>query len=200
MRHGQHCLAHDPRRGAGDAAQPSDEGDLIVADVRLEADVAQGSPMEHGVPGSREAMAERDLVGQAQPTDQVPVTLQDAPWSVLGPTGHPLPELLEGDLLLGAADVDQHPRRHPEALEVLGDPDQDRYEIAPVFNPVQRLVRIESIEVKPIEELTAEDFIGSSPDAHDIESLKFQMGLIYDQSPESFEGSDVTRITIHYLR
>lgn len=78
----------------------------------------------------------------------------------------------------------------------------DRARVAPVFlqNPV-KLIKIESIEIRNLGTLVAQDFLGSTPDVHDQASLIFQLGLIYNLDPMDLSGSSVvTRICFNYVK
>jgi hypothetical protein len=77
----------------------------------------------------------------------------------------------------------------------------DRAKVAPVFltHPVKK-IRIESCVSKRLDQLSREDFVGSSPDVHDRESLVYHLGLIYNLDVSSLvDEAMVTRIHFTYL-
>jgi hypothetical protein len=77
----------------------------------------------------------------------------------------------------------------------------DRAKVAPVFlaSPVRK-IRIESCVSKRSNQLLPKDFVGSSPDVHDQESLAYHLGLIYNLDVSSLVGEAmVTRIHFTYL-
>ncbi|MFA6995435.1 MAG: hypothetical protein WC249_03460 [Patescibacteria group bacterium] len=77
----------------------------------------------------------------------------------------------------------------------------DRAEIAPQFlaSPVKK-IQIEEIFSKNLGSLTADDFIGSSPDVYDKQSLIYHLGLIYNLDFSSLsDESQVTRIHFSYI-
>ena len=62
-----------------------------------------------------------------------------------------------------------------------------------------KTIVIKTVEVKRLGSLTKKDFEGSSPDVLDIDSLKYQLGLIYNIDITEFNDySLVTRITFEY--
>jgi hypothetical protein len=75
----------------------------------------------------------------------------------------------------------------------------DALGIAPRFSAVRRQLRIERIEVLPVNRLTWTHFEGSSPDVYDPESLLEHLRDIYGQ-PISAYGDKVTRISFSHLR
>ena len=77
----------------------------------------------------------------------------------------------------------------------------DFYGLGPVFTPGKELkASISKIEVKMIKDLEPVDFIGSSPDVYDRESLRYHLGLIYNLSLEDLsDDSFVTLISLDYL-
>lgn len=75
----------------------------------------------------------------------------------------------------------------------------DEKQIAPVFNHHKVKVTITSIKLMSLDELTAADFEGSSPDVQDIQSLQAHIEAIYQQPMDAF-GRLVTRIQLDYGR
>jgi len=73
--------------------------------------------------------------------------------------------------------------------------------VAPEFVPdFEKRIRIISNQQKALDSLTEKDFEGSSPDVHDVESLRYHLGVIYNLSPESLNGkSFVTKIGFEYV-
>jgi hypothetical protein len=72
--------------------------------------------------------------------------------------------------------------------------------LAPKTIPIDKKVLILKAENKKIGELTQDDFIGSSPDVHDKQSLIYNLGVIYNLPPsELTDDSIVTRTTFRYL-
>ena len=82
-------------------------------------------------------------------------------------------------------------------VKIIKSPGNDDKKIPPTFDKKERKARIKKIGIEEIENLTKEDFVGSSPDVPDIESLRYHLGLIYDKTPEQI--SKLTRIELEYL-
>ena len=74
----------------------------------------------------------------------------------------------------------------------------DEKEIAPLFNHHKIKVQVASIRTHHIDELTAAHFAGSSPDVHDIQSLKDHLAHIYGK-PISAYDDEITRIELAYI-
>ncbi|GHB03290.1 hypothetical protein GCM10009069_27480 [Algimonas arctica] len=68
----------------------------------------------------------------------------------------------------------------------------------PIFNDRKIGVTVSSIRVMNLNELTAKDFEGSSPDVHDIHSLERHLENIYKKSMDFFDRK-VTKIELSYL-
>jgi hypothetical protein len=67
----------------------------------------------------------------------------------------------------------------------------DALGIAPQFNDLRLPIRILSLTVKPVDALTAADFLGSSPDVRDVAGLIAHLSEIY--------GEEIDRVTrIHF--
>ena len=71
--------------------------------------------------------------------------------------------------------------------------------IPPTFNKIKLKVQIASIKVIDIETLDTRHFYGSSPDVHDIPSLKKHLGRIYRKPDSYYDDEQVTQICIRYL-
>lgn len=68
------------------------------------------------------------------------------------------------------------------------------------FKDLGKTIRIEKAEAKKIKEFVRKDFCGASPDVHDKQSLKVQLGLIYNLFPADLtDDSIVTIISFSYL-
>lgn len=74
----------------------------------------------------------------------------------------------------------------------------DELNIPPLFNEHRVRVRIASLFVTSIDNLTSEDFAGSSPDIYDVESLEEHLRYIYRRPIDVFSRK-VTRIGLEYL-
>ena len=77
----------------------------------------------------------------------------------------------------------------------------DRAKVAPEFlkKPVKK-IQIEEIFAKKIGDLTKEDFVGSSPDVYDKQSLVYHLGLIYNLDITSLSPEEmVTIIRFSYI-
>lgn len=74
----------------------------------------------------------------------------------------------------------------------------DELNIPPRFNEHRVQVRIASLDVTSIDSLTSDDFEGSSPDIHDVESLEEHLMYIYRRPIDAFSRK-VTRIGLEYL-
>ena len=69
-----------------------------------------------------------------------------------------------------------------------------------VRSDFEMTVRVLDIVFKPIGELTAEDFKGSTPDVHDTESMVYHLGVLYNLPPEELTAQTiVTKTTFEYL-
>lgn len=81
---------------------------------------------------------------------------------------------------------------------VIARPGSDALGIPPEFTSTRTRIQIVDIEVLLPEALTADDFIGSSPDVQDAASLRVHLLGIYGR-PLSAYGDVVTRIQFAYL-
>jgi hypothetical protein len=73
----------------------------------------------------------------------------------------------------------------------------DALRVAPRFNRVRVPIRIHDLAVLNVEQLTPEDFEGSSADVFDRDSLLAHLFEIYGQPIEAY-GGQVTRIRFTY--
>ena len=80
---------------------------------------------------------------------------------------------------------------------VIARPGSDALGIPPEFTTTRTRIEIVDIRVLPPEALTAEDFVGSSPDVHDVASLRIHLLGIYGRPLSAF-GVVVTRIQFAY--
>jgi hypothetical protein len=80
---------------------------------------------------------------------------------------------------------------------VIARPGSDALGIPPEFTAMRTRIEIVDIRVLPPEALTAEDFVGSSPDVHDVASLRIHLLGIYGRPLSAF-GDVVTRIQFAY--
>ena len=80
---------------------------------------------------------------------------------------------------------------------VIARPGSDALGIPPEFTATRTRIEIVDIRVLSPEALTAEDFVGSSPDVHDVRSLLVHLLGIYGR-PLSVFGDVVTRIQFAY--
>ena len=80
---------------------------------------------------------------------------------------------------------------------VIARPGSDALGIPPEFTATRTRIEIVDIRVLPPEGLTAEDFVGSSPDVHDVASLRIHLLWIYGRPLSAF-GDVVTRIQFAY--
>ncbi len=73
--------------------------------------------------------------------------------------------------------------------------------LPPVFlNESFGKIKITDINAKKIKEFSKDDFLGSSPDVQNVESLKYHLGLIYNLSYDEVDDeSMVTKIQFKYL-
>ena len=81
-------------------------------------------------------------------------------------------------------------------IEKVGD---DSKKIPPTFNDIKLKIKIAEIQVQNIEELSEQDFIGSSEDVQDITSLKRHLSHIYRKPISYYHKQLITRIKIMYL-
>lgn len=81
-------------------------------------------------------------------------------------------------------------------LRVLDKPGDEQRGIHPEFSGLTKIVRIKSISLHKIDELSAPDFCGSSPDVQSQEQLRYHLGLIYNKLPGDFV--DTTKLEIEY--
>jgi hypothetical protein len=81
---------------------------------------------------------------------------------------------------------------------VIARPGSDALGIPPEFTSTRISIGIVDIRVFTPEALTADDFLGSSPDVHDSGSLRVHLLGIYGR-PLSAYGDVVTRIQFDYL-
>ncbi len=73
----------------------------------------------------------------------------------------------------------------------------DKLGIPPLFNEVKMHVCIKDISVVNIDTLKQQDFMGSSPDVFDIQSLEQHLYYIYEKPIDDFDRQ-VTTITLDY--
>lgn len=81
---------------------------------------------------------------------------------------------------------------------VIARPGSDALRIPPVFTAARFPLHIDSIAVMAPDTLTDNDFIGSSPDVHDVLSLRDHLLAIYGKPLSAFDDL-LTRITFTYL-
>lgn len=81
---------------------------------------------------------------------------------------------------------------------VIARPGSDALGIRPEFTSTRIMIEIVDIQVLAPETLTADDFLGSSPDVHDAGSLRVHLLGIYGRPLSAF-GDVVTRIQYAYL-
>jgi hypothetical protein len=84
------------------------------------------------------------------------------------------------------------------AARVIARPGSDALGIPPEFTSTRTMIEIVEIKVLAPEALTADDFLGSSPDVHDAESLLVHLLGIYGRPLSAF-GDVVTRIQFAYV-
>ena len=74
-------------------------------------------------------------------------------------------------------------------------------QVAPIFTPGQEvLAEILGVSCKKLKEYTTQDFIGSSPDICDRQSLQYHLGTVYNLSLEEMNGDAlVTAISFKIL-
>ncbi len=83
-------------------------------------------------------------------------------------------------------------------LRVLEKSGDDKRGIKPEFvEGLIKRVRVKRMKKISIDDLTNEDFVGSYPDVHNNEQLRYHLGKIYNQIPSYFKT--VTKIEIEYL-
>jgi hypothetical protein len=80
---------------------------------------------------------------------------------------------------------------------VIARPGSDALGIPPEFTATRTRIEIVDIRVLPPEGLRTEDFVGSSPDVHDVASLRIHLLGIYGRPLSAF-GDVVTRIQFAY--
>ncbi|MDP6642090.1 MAG: hypothetical protein QGF74_01790 [Candidatus Nanoarchaeia archaeon] len=81
-------------------------------------------------------------------------------------------------------------------LEVIGS---DFHKILPIFTDESFPVKIISVIVKDLSDLTRRDFIGSSPDIQNRQSLVYHLGALYNHSLSELQSSKVTRAYVEYI-
>ncbi len=81
-------------------------------------------------------------------------------------------------------------------IETVGN---DLHDIPPKFSEEEFPAKIISIKAKRFNDISKEDFTGSSPDVTDKQSLLYHLGTIYNLSTEKIEKSEITRIEVRYL-
>ncbi len=84
------------------------------------------------------------------------------------------------------------------AARVIARPGSDALGMPPEFTSSRIMIRIADIKVLAPGALTAEDFLGSSPDVQDSGSLQSHLAGIYGRPLSEF-GDIVTRIRFDYL-
>lgn len=83
------------------------------------------------------------------------------------------------------------------SARIIKHPGDEKNKIVPLYTDDKLFVRIKSINSVRIKELKPEDFIGSSPDVHDQESLAYHLGLIYNEAADVF-GPETKIIKIKF--
>jgi hypothetical protein len=81
-------------------------------------------------------------------------------------------------------------------IRIVETPGNDTTGSMPVVSQNYRKATIENIIVTDIKNLRPKDFKGASRDITDITGLRYNLGLIYDRVPESF--NTITIIDIRY--
>ena len=84
-------------------------------------------------------------------------------------------------------------------LRVIEKCGSDEKRIPPIFNDIKLKVKIAHIAVVNIEDLTANDFVGSSSDVQDIYMLKKHLCSIYGKNVTDYDNKDITKINLEYL-
>lgn len=81
-------------------------------------------------------------------------------------------------------------------IETVGN---DLHDIPPKFSEDEFPARIVSIKAKRFNDISEEDFFGSSPDVTNKNSLAYHLGVIYNLPMDKIEQSEITIIEIKYL-
>ena len=81
---------------------------------------------------------------------------------------------------------------------IIEQPGSDEAKRPPLFNDIKMPIQIKEITVLSVDELTGEDFKGSSPDVQTPEQLSAHLISIYSQPIQRFGGC-VTKIEFVYL-
>lgn len=82
-------------------------------------------------------------------------------------------------------------------VKIVEIPGNDKTRCMPIVNKNYRMATINNMIVTDINSLRKKDFIGASKDVYDAKSLRYNLGLLYDKTPESFDK--ITIIDIKYL-
>jgi hypothetical protein len=82
-------------------------------------------------------------------------------------------------------------------IRVVDIPGNDETKCIPVVKDYYRNATIDSIKVTDLNSLKKEDFIGASTDIYNNISLRYNLGLLYNDIPESFDKISI--IDIKYL-
>jgi hypothetical protein len=82
-------------------------------------------------------------------------------------------------------------------IRVVEIPGNDQTNCVPIVKNYYRKATIDSIIVTAIDSLKKEDFIGSSKDIYNKNSLRYNLGLLYNDVPESF--NKISIIEIKYI-
>lgn len=82
-------------------------------------------------------------------------------------------------------------------IRILEKPGDEERRLVPLFNGHFRKARVVKIYKKNIENLTEEDFEGSSPDVQNILQLRYNLGITYNRPIDSFE--EITVVKVKYL-
>jgi hypothetical protein len=80
-------------------------------------------------------------------------------------------------------------------IRVVEIPGNDETNCIPVVKDYYRKATIDSITVTEIASLKSEHFIGASKDIYDTKSLRYNLGLLYNNIPESFNKISIIDIT-----
>ncbi|MCF7798395.1 hypothetical protein K9M74_00670 [Candidatus Woesearchaeota archaeon] len=81
---------------------------------------------------------------------------------------------------------------------VIQQPGNDALMIPPRFKDIARPVKIKNIQLKSLDELSAQDFMGSSPDVQSVNDLINHLQWIYTKTPAEY-NNQVTKIELEYL-
>jgi hypothetical protein len=98
--------------------------------------------------------------------------------------------------------VNQNNKKHFKkgetlTIRILEKPGDEERGLVPVLNGHIRKARVADIYKKNIENLTSEDFKGSSPDVQDVLQLRYNLGITYNRPVELFK--EITVVKVEYL-